>query len=259
VAWDGLLHPAGFYIVASSFDAAKTGVYRIGGSGAGRTLEAVPGSPFASIGGFPGSLALDRTGTLLFLTSSTTRNVTTFNVDRSTGALTILNTQPADTLGATGDIGGIAYVPMAHARDFDGDGEGDILWRNMTSGLTYIWFLDGLTIAGEGPVGAPTADWVVEQVGDVNGDGKADIVWRNSVSGLVYIWLLDGTTLIGQGPVLAPTADWVIQGVDDVNGDGKADILWRNISGQVYIWLMNGTDIVGAASLGTVGLDWAIQ
>ena len=144
-------------------------------------------------------------------------------------------------------------------RDFDGDGRNDILWRNMTSGLAYMWFLDGLTLAGEGPLAAPTANWMVEGVGDVNGDGKADIVWRNSVSGLVYIWLLDGLTRVGEGPVVAPSADWALQGVGDVNGDGKADILWRNTSGQTDIWLMNGTDIVGAGSLGTVGLDWAIQ
>src|SRR4030095_15296930 len=60
-AWDGLLHPAGFYIVASTgVGAAAIGVYRIGGSGASTTLEAVPGSPFASTNGSPLSLALDQ-------------------------------------------------------------------------------------------------------------------------------------------------------------------------------------------------------
>jgi Lectin C-type domain len=84
--------------------------------------------------------------------------------------------------------------------DFDGDGIGDILWRNYGTGAdkgrNAIW---GMTSGGTvGTVGtggdydpaktgyiteALDTDWEIEGVADYNKDGIPDIVWRNYGTG----------------------------------------------------------------------------
>lgn len=106
----GVLHPTGYYMV-SDRDGDRVGVYRINGSGPSTTLSAVSGSPFGSGGAFTQGLALNRAGTLLFAANSNSRNLTTYAVDGVTGALNGVNLQPPNTVGGSGTITGMAYVP----------------------------------------------------------------------------------------------------------------------------------------------------
>ncbi len=111
---------------------------------------------------------------------------------------------------------------IAGTADFDGDGKNDILWRT-DSGMLAIWEMDGTRIKfggyvnnGTDAVGAPGADWHVQQLGDYDGDGKNDILWRTD-SGSLAIWEMDGTRVKFQGyvnngieAVGAPGPDWHI-------------------------------------------------
>ncbi len=51
-------------------------------------------------------------GQFLLAANGTGRNLTTFRVDATTGALTSLGTQAVNTLGTTGDITGLAFAPQ---------------------------------------------------------------------------------------------------------------------------------------------------
>jgi hypothetical protein len=133
--------------------------------------------------------------------------------------------------------------------DFNGDGKGDILWREAASGGTYIWMMNGSTvIAGTGFTNHQADNlWRIVGIGDLNGDGKSDILWRNVGGpdyGAMYVWLMDGTTRTGT--YLDPiSTDWEVQRLGDFNGDGKADVLWReNGTGRTYIWMMDGPVVV---------------
>ncbi|MCW5969908.1 MAG: S8 family serine peptidase [Blastocatellales bacterium] len=108
--FDGLLHPGGYYAVSDAVG-NRVAVYRINGSGSGTTLSAVSGSPFSTSGSAPLPLALNQAGTFLYAANGNTRNLTTFSFDAATGALNRLNTQPVETLGATGRLTGMAYLP----------------------------------------------------------------------------------------------------------------------------------------------------
>ena len=105
----GLLHPAGYYLVADR-TGNRVGVYRIDGSGPSTTLTAVGGSPFASGGLFTNLLALNQSGAFLFAANGDSRNITAFNVNAGTGELTNPVTQAANTLGPTGLITGLVYA-----------------------------------------------------------------------------------------------------------------------------------------------------
>ena len=143
--------------------------------------------------------------------------------------------------------------------DFNGDGFADILWRN-TDGQTYVWFLNGLSIASHGSLGGPgPLEWTIQATGDFNGDGRADILWRNT-AGQTYVWFLNGLSLASHGSLGgAGPLEWTIQATGDFNGDGRADILWRNTAGQTYVWFVNGLSIPSHGSLGGAGPEWTIQ
>ncbi len=183
----------------------------------------------------------------------------------SSGDLAIWEMNGGTILNGTN--AGLGSVPTTFAivgqRDFNGDGNADILWRD-TSGNLAIWEMNGITVLNQNTSGlgnVPT-NWSVAGTGDFNGDGKGDILWRDT-SGNLAIWEMNGTTILnpsnaGLGNV--PT-NFSIVGVGDFNGDGKADILWRNNSnGNVAIWLMNGTMVTNSstATFGNMPLTWSV-
>jgi hypothetical protein len=153
---------------------------------------------------------------------------------------------------------------VAGTGDFDGDGNGDVLWRHLGDGRNSMWLLDGTTILpGTGPV--PTLAnrrWSVAATGDFDDDGRSDILWHHLGNGRNSMWLMDGTTILpGSGalPVVDETG-WVIAGAADFDGDGYSDVLWRDVeTGDNLIWFMDGT--LGAPAAGwttSVGTAWTV-
>jgi 6-phosphogluconolactonase (cycloisomerase 2 family) len=111
----GLIHyNQNFYIVAGN-TGNNVGVYQIAGSGAATTVTPVTGSPFATGATTANTLALNQSGTLLFVGNRVTRNVTKFTMDPATGILSGQTVQPSNTLGTVGAINGIGYLPDALA------------------------------------------------------------------------------------------------------------------------------------------------
>src|SRR5260221_5055564 len=105
----------------------------------------------------------------------------------TTSALTYANTGllPATTYGfavAAFDAAGNSSAQSAAvskrtlalrvARDFNGDGRSDILWRNSMTGENVIWLMNGAAISSSVTF-ATVADpnWSIAGVGDFNGDG----------------------------------------------------------------------------------------
>src|SRR6266513_1924249 len=148
------------------------------------------------------------------------------------------------------------------ARDFNGDGKSDILWRNSTTGANVIWLMKGATISSSATFATVTdLNWSIAGTGDFNGNGKSDILWRNRATGENTIWLMNGAA-ISSAAVFATVTDlnWSIAGVGDFDGDGKSDILWRNgTTGQNAIYFMNGTTISSNVPITAVtDLNWSI-
>ena len=106
----GVLHPGGFYIVADR-TGNGVGVFQITGAGSATTLAPIGGSPFSSGGTSTTAIALTQNGAHLVAASGGSRNLTVFGVNQTSGALTSLGAQPANTLGSTGNVTGIAFAP----------------------------------------------------------------------------------------------------------------------------------------------------
>jgi hypothetical protein len=140
---------------------------------------------------------------------------------------------------------------LAGSADMDGDGKSDLLWRNLATGATFAWRMDGTKISSTQEIGSPVSgDWEVKGLADTNKDGKADILWRQKSTGVVAIWLVDASTATGLAAV--PVAQGVTAPIDlgyqivaftDLTGDGRADITWRNAStGKIAFWEIDGVD-----------------
>jgi len=163
---------------------------------------------------------------------------------------------PRNFAGTTG----ILTLPVAG--DFDGNGKGDLLLRNGSTGQNIGWLMNGTGVSNSAflPTIADT-NWEIRGVGDFDGNGKADVIWRNSSTGQNISWLMNGLTVrlsavISSGVPLA----WQLSGLGDLNHDGKADLVWRHAqSGNVAVWLLNGTAVTSALGASTgVPLSWQI-
>lgn len=152
------------------------------------------------------------------------------------------------------------FSSTAVKSDQNGDGQGDVLWRNEITGQNWLWTMNGLKISQSKGLISVGLDWDIAGRGDFNGDSKSDILWRNKATGLNYIWLMDGTTATVRKPLnKIADASWKIKSVADFDGDGKSDIFWHHQeTGQTYIYLMNGTSIKNKGFSNTVGSEWQV-
>ena len=228
----GIVHPSqNFYMVAGN-SGNNVGVYHISGSGASTTLTAVAGSPFPTGGTTANNLAFNRTGTFLYVGNRLSRNLTTFSVNTTTGVLGNRQVQPNNTLGTTGAINGIAYVPDASLplrvrADFDGDGKTDFSVFRPDNGT---WFTQQSTAGFNAVPWGNSSDKIVP--GDYDGDGRTDYaVFRKSADSTWYILqsLNNQVRAVQWGaPVILQPILFDFPVPADYDGDGKTDLaVWR--------------------------------
>lgn len=162
-----------------------------------------------------------------------------------------------------GDIFRVGPVESSSKfRDFNGDGNVDILWRNSVTNQTSVHYHDDiLRLEVKNTSHFVGGSWRVAGVGDFDGDSKADILWRNTNDGRIVLHYMDGEQLLGGGATTQHVGlNWKIAGVGDMDADNKADIIWRNINdGRTVIHYMDGqTFLFAELSPVQIGLNWEL-
>jgi hypothetical protein len=156
------------------------------------------------------------------------------------------------------------YWQIEGAADLDGDDRVDLVWRNVRTGATAVWSMDGLAYRASVEVTPRVADvnWRVAAIADYDEDGKSDLVWRNLATGAMELWLMDGVSRrsVVEMPTVGDSA-WRTLGqgafasgpTRDFDGDGHSDILWRHaLNGRNAVWRMREGAFVGLESLETI-------
>lgn len=163
-----------------------------------------------------------------------------------------VTTAVTSTNAGTGNTANATLTIVAKVKgDLNLDGSTDLFWRNQTTGVNTVWYMNGTALGTSGTIGAlPNPNYRMNGTDDFNGDGLLDIVWRSYSTGLNAVWLMnpDKTYTIVDLPGLSPTFQFA--GTGDFNGDGNTDILIRNqTTGNNAIWLMNGTSVASVVDL----------
>jgi uncharacterized delta-60 repeat protein len=98
--------------------------------------------------------------------------------------------------------------------DFNGDGFADVLWRNLATGDTIAWLMNGTAVInGSGFVFALPWKWNSVASGDFNGDGNTDLIWRDETNGATLMWFMNGTAVLpGSGVLATVPAPWTVSG-----------------------------------------------
>ena len=128
--------------------------------------------------------------------------------------------------------------------DADGNGKrDDLVWRNLKTGETKIWRMDGTAYSAEVPLTTVPLAYHLVGAGAFEADGLADdLVWRNPSTGAVVLWRMKGTELIASSVLGVVGAFYRLEAVGDFDGNGYADLLWRTPDGtQRFLWLMDAT------------------
>ena len=141
-------------------------------------------------------------------------------------------------------------VEPPKGQDFNGDGNGDILWRH-SSGTVAEWQMNGSQIAANLDVAWPGNEWHFQDSGDFGGDGMSDVMWRHD-NGQVVLWQMDGERIVSNTSILEVSNQYHVQGLADFGGDGKSDVLFRHDNGQVVLWQMDGDKIATNTAIATV-------
>jgi hypothetical protein len=149
--------------------------------------------------------------------------------------------------------------------DFNSDGNSDLVYQNVSTGVTEIQLLSGTAGIGGGliPNNPFGPGWNIVGAGDFNGDGHADLLWQNQASSLLEIQLLNGTTPIGGGAIANNPfgAGWSVAATGDFNRDGTADLVWQNQStALVEIQYLDGNVAIGGGALlnSPFGAGWSV-
>jgi len=146
--------------------------------------------------------------------------------------------------------------------DVTGDGNADIIIRNMASGLWRLNPMNGRSVVQDSNFGgiSITTDINFETVAiaDFTGDAKADVLLRHVQTGEWQLVVLDGRTVVtaSSGSVSLPTdLNWEPVAINDFTMDERADVVLRNrTTGTWFMYPMNGRTILQNSNLGAIGL-----
>ena len=228
--------------------ASYVGNFGVGGNLAGGNNSIIATSSLTDMHNFNG----DGTSDILWsapVPSSSTKQAAPQSASAAVAIWLMNGTQTLNT-------GAIANVPtnwsIIGQRDFNGDGNADLLWRD-TSGNLAMWFMNGLQIFSTASLGNVPINWSIYGTGDLNGDGIGDLLWRDSSSGTVAVWFMGANGVSSTASLGVVPLSWTI-----VGDDNKGDIFWRDSSGNLAIWQINGSQIVASAGLGNVPSNWVI-
>jgi Fibronectin type III domain/FG-GAP-like repeat len=177
-------------------------------------------------------------------------------------AVTDYNTDGVESVYSN-EVSFLATIPIANGsdvtRDFNNDGQPDLIWENTKDGERQIWLMNTGAFTSNIVKMAPVSpSWHIAGVGDFMGNGQSDLVLESG-SGQVVLWMLEGGAIKYAMSLPTLSGGWHVVGAGNFNAGDQADLVLENANtGSRVIWLMNNGEIVSAASLGTVDPSWHI-
>ena len=167
----------------------------------------------------------------------------------------VLGISTEDPKSKEGAAGIFALGPNIAGNDANGDGRGDVVWHQGSSGRMAAWTMNGLVRESSGMLtrdAVPGTD--AQALGDLDGDRRLDIVWRDQSTGAFSAWFMNGFAVSEATELSGPIgARWSLVAIEDLNDDARDDLIFlHGETGEVRAWIMDGatrleTGVVGLA------------
>jgi hypothetical protein len=107
-------------------------------------------------------------------------------------------------------------IRIVASRDFNGDGQADILWHNGATGETQVWLMDRHRVTDRQTVqdehGQPIvvgAPWRIIGANDMSYVGWAEIAWHNDSTNEIQLWFRLGPS---RRRATSPCSEWRLLG-----------------------------------------------
>jgi hypothetical protein len=146
--------------------------------------------------------------------------------------------------------------------DFTGDGQSDLLFRNVSTGEIATWGVANNALSTVPKVlGSTAPQYHIVAVDDFTGDGQADILFRHD-NGDIAIWRVANNALAGAPATVGSTSTaYHVVGTGDFDGNGANDILFRSNNGDLAVWLLNssGQLLSAPAAIGNASLQYHVD
>jgi hypothetical protein len=141
------------------------------------------------------------------------------------------------------------------AGDLTGDGQPDLLARDMTGKLWLYPLNKDATLQPRRSVGLVWSGYTILGPGDVSGDGRADILARNT-AGELWLYRGDGAGGVTTGTLVSAGWQTMTAMVTPGNWDraGGNDLLTRDVAGRLL--LFPGDNAGGFGEPRQVGSGW---
>jgi hypothetical protein len=151
-----------------------------------------------------------------------------------------------------------SYSPNPTAKDFNGNGNDDLVWENTRTGERAIWFLHNGVVSSTSSLPTVPVQWHIAGVGDIKGDGNADLVFENTSTGERAIWFLQNGVVTSKTYLPTVPVEWHIVGVGNFKGGG-AGLVWENTNtGERAIWFLQNGVFSSSIYLPTMPVQWHI-
>ncbi|MFE6972497.1 FG-GAP-like repeat-containing protein [Streptomyces sp. NPDC057682] len=141
-------------------------------------------------------------------------------------------------------LGWNVYDTLTSPGDVTGDGRADLIARETTTGLLFLYESKGAGVfKARLQIGKGWKGYLLAGAGDLDGDGRPDLLARDT-SGVLWRYPANGTGATTLGTRVKVGGGWQVYdalvGVGDISGDGRADLLARDTSGALWSYPGDG-------------------
>ena len=145
------------------------------------------------------------------------------------------------------------------AKDFNNDGQADLVWENTVTGQRGIWALNNGLYSFSLFLPSVPPQWHIAGAADFLGNGQTDLVWENPATGQCGIWILNSGVYSYSIMLPSVGTQWQIVGAADFLGNGQAGLVWENTAtGERAIWILKNGAHAYNLYLPTVPPQWHI-
>ena len=144
-------------------------------------------------------------------------------------------------------------------KDFNGDGQADLVLENTVTSQRVIWILNNEHYSRGYFLPYVPTQWHIAGAADFLGNGQTDLVWENLATGECGIWILNNGVYSYSITLPSVPAQWKIVGAADFLGNGQAGLVWENTeTGERGIWILHNGSFSYSITLPPVPTQWHI-